>query len=279
MRRAYIATAVLLTLAVPAAAQRPFTVQRVQTPSAIWVDGSTGVMPLVTVLAAAHRAATPFAASINFGQGLGSAARIAAVKDSRIDIALASHGVVIADLERQGLKVHKFAEVPVGFAVPKAVGVDNLTEAQVCDIYAGRISNWKALGGIDLPIVPVSRPKGEVDADVIAAGIPCMASLAPHPRVVMKEQPEEMAAFLEATPGTIGMTSATVTWQSTNLRLVTLGGVAPSAANVTAGRYRHFRESFLIVSANPRPEVGAFVGFIVGPAGARIITQSGGIPK
>jgi phosphate transport system substrate-binding protein len=263
----------------PATAQSPPTFAP---PAPIWIDGSTGVMPLVTVLAATYRAqqpAFPALPAINFGGGLGASARIAAVKSGHIDIALASHGVDAADIERQGLKIYKFAAVPVGFAIPIAVGVTNLTEAQVCDIYAGRITSWKQVGGPDLEIAVATRPKGEVDADVVMAGIPCMTALTPHARVVVKEKPEDMAAWLDATPGAFGMTSAIVTWQSTKLRLASLGGIAPTPDNVRAGRHRLIRESFLIYAATSRREVAAFLAFIRGPEGARVISQSGAIPR
>jgi phosphate transport system substrate-binding protein len=277
MKRAVFRTLFLVASATTTAvSQVPF-----EAGPAIWVDGSPGVLPLVTTLAARYRSAfrSPLPPVINFGRGLGTSARIAAVKDGTIDIALASHGVIVGDLERQGLTAYKFADVPVGFAVHDAVGVDDLTEAQICDIYAGRIRNWKELGGIDLAIIPASRPKGEVDADVILASMPCMSSLPANPRVVSKELPDDMAAFLDATPGVIGMTSATVAWQSTKLRMISIGGVAPTATNVADKRYPMSRESFLVYRATPAPAVRAFIDFIRGPEGGALIRESGGIPR
>ncbi|MEO5567379.1 MAG: hypothetical protein ABIR92_02735, partial [Gemmatimonadaceae bacterium] len=99
------AAAILLAASVAAAAQGV-------SPDPVRIDGSTGVMPLVTALAAAYRAATP-SDNLVFGTGMGSSARIEAVRAGRIDVALASHGLVIPDLERQGLLVWKIADVPV----------------------------------------------------------------------------------------------------------------------------------------------------------------------
>lgn len=230
-------------------------------------------MPLVQALAAEY-AGGPVA----FGVGLGSSARLEAVRQGRIDIALASHGIVVADIERQGLEVRKIADVPVGFGVHSSVSVDDLSEAQVCDIYAGRTTNWKQVGGADLAIVVATRPKGEVDGDVVTAALPCVAT--PHSSVVSKEKPEDMAAFLASTPGAIGMTTTTVTGQSGGkIRLVSIGGVAATPESVLSGRYRMTRESFLVTRAGASPSVADFIAFIRSARGARIIAQTGAIPR
>jgi phosphate transport system substrate-binding protein len=44
--------------------------------------------------------------------------------------------------------------------VNKAVGVHNLTGAQIQDMYLGRVTNWRDVGGPDLPIVLVNRIPG-----------------------------------------------------------------------------------------------------------------------
>jgi phosphate transport system substrate-binding protein len=251
------------------------TVQPASEP--VRIDGSPGVMPLVKAIAEEYgKSARPAAPS--FGTGLGSSARIDSLKAGRIDIALASHGIDVAAMERQGLKVHKIADVPVGFGVHSSVTIASLTEAQVCDIYAGRMTNWRQVGGPDLPIAAATRPKGEVDGDVVTAGIPCVAT--PHASVVSKALPQDMSAFLAATPGAIGMTTTTVAGQSEGrIRLVSLDGMAPTPENVIAGRYRLTRESFLVTSATSKPGVADFLAFIRSPAGARVITGTGAIPR
>jgi phosphate transport system substrate-binding protein len=239
----------------------------------IRIDGSTGVMPLVKALAAEYRGGP-----VAFGAGLGSSVRLEAVRLGRIDIALASHGIVVADVERQGLSVHHVADVPVGFGVHPSTGVGSLTEAQICDIYAGRVTNWKQVGGADLPIAAATRPKGEVDGDVVTGAIPCVAT--PHATVVSKEKPEDMAAFLAATTGAIGMTTSTVAGQSGGrIVLVSLGGVAPMPDNLRANRYRLTRESFLVTRREPTAAVSSFLVFVRSPAGARVIGSTGAVPR
>lgn len=76
-----------------------------QTSEKIVVDGSTGVMPLASALAKAYQERNP-AAMVEMGKGLGTTARLKALTDGKIDIALASHGLVDEELTRQERKIY-----------------------------------------------------------------------------------------------------------------------------------------------------------------------------
>src|SRR5688572_3523985 len=102
----------------------------------IVIDGSTGVTPLVAALAKAYQSTMP-GTMIEIGKGLGTKARIQALADGRIDIAMASHGLNVADIQRQGMAVHEIGKTAVVFGVNASVPIANLTDAQVCDIYSG----------------------------------------------------------------------------------------------------------------------------------------------
>src|SRR5687767_7111197 len=129
-----------LTLAAPDSAA---------TTDRIVVDGSTGVMPLVAALAKAYQDRHP-GAVVEMGQGLGTKARLQALEEGKIDIALASHGLVAEELSRRGMTAHEIAKVAVVFGVNMSVSVTNLTDVQICDIYALKVTNWKVLGGPDI---------------------------------------------------------------------------------------------------------------------------------
>lgn len=90
----------------------------------IVVDGSTGVMPLVAALAKAYQERTPDAA-VEIGKGLGTKARLQALEEGTIDIALASHGLVVEELARRGMRAHEIAKVAVVFGVNASVPVAN----------------------------------------------------------------------------------------------------------------------------------------------------------
>jgi len=266
--RAWIAAAAALLFGAPAAAQTTLN-----------IDGSTGAIPLLAALSRAYVARTP-GITINFGSGLGTRARIEALAAGTIDIAVASHGLKVDELARQGMRVHEIARAAVVFAVHAGVPVTALTSAQVCAIYRGETKNWDALGGPDLAIAARTRPDSEVDTEVVRDAIACLKTLKMPATVKVMARGGDMARELAASEGAIGMTTTTAVEQSAGkLRALALDGVAPSEANVAAGSYRLVREVFLVVKGEGTPGVAAFLAFVRGPQGAAIIKANGAIAK
>ena len=243
------------------------------------VDGSTGAMPLVAALAKAYEAKTP-GLRIEIGKGLGTKARIEALDAGTIEIAVASHGLKIDELHTQGMSVDEIARTPVVFAVNSSVTVTNLTQAQVCSIYSGALTNWKEAGGNDLAIAARTRPDSEVDAEVTREGISCLKALKMPAAIKVMERGGDMARELAETSGAVGMTTTTVADQSSGkIKALSLDATAPTEANVAAGTYRLVREVFLVVKANAAPAVKSFMAFVKSADGAKVIKANGAIPK
>lgn len=244
----------------------------------ILVDGSNGVMPLVAALAEAYRERQPDV-MVEIGKGLGTRARLQALAEGKIDIAMASHGVVVEEIARQGMALHEIAKVAVVFAVNASVPLIDLTERQICDIYAGRITNWKELDGPDLAIAPHARPDTEVDTEVVRARIGCLQELKMAEPVKVMPTTGDMARELAATTGAIGITTMTVAEQSRQrIRPLALNGIAPRLENVRNQRYGLTRDSFLVTKATPNAAVAKFLEFIRSPAGAKVIAANGAVP-
>ena len=242
------------------------------------LDGSTGVMPLASALAKAFQAKNP-GAGFEFGKGLGTKARFQALADGNIDVALASHGLRVDELMKQGMVVHEIARIAVVFGVNETVPVSNLTGQQVCGIYAGKVTNWKALGGPDLEIAVRTRPDSEVDTEVVREGIACLKDLKMAGSVKAMPKSGDMAKELAAVRGAIGMTSMTVVEQSKGkIKAVSLNGIAPSADNVKRKNYTLIRESFFVTRGSPSTAVARFIEFTRGASGDEVIAANGAVP-
>ena len=260
---------VALMLALPAGAQGA---------EKIAADGSTGITPLVAALARAYEAQQP-GTTIEIGKGLGTKARIQALADGRIDIAMASHGLNVAEIERQGMAVHEIAKVAVVFGVNASVPVVKLSDAQVCDIYAGKTKNWKELGGPDLMVAALARPDSEVDTEVVREKIGCLTAMKLPETVRIMPKAGEMAQALAATAGAIGMTTMTVVEQSQGrVKPVALAGMIPTAENVQRKTYTLTRDSFLVVKNPPAPAVERVLAFVRSAAGESVIAANGAVP-
>lgn len=94
--------------------------------------------------------------------GGGSGTGIASLINGTVDIANASRQIKNEEIEQaqeNGIEPleHIIARDAIAVIVNPENPVDQLTLKQISDIYSGKISNWKEVGGEDRPIVRLSR--------------------------------------------------------------------------------------------------------------------------
>ena len=92
-------------------------------------------------------------------QFTGSGAGIEAVAEGRAEIGNSSRNLTEEERAR-GLTENVAAIDGIAVCVDAFHGVRDVTKKQLADIYTGRITNWAALGGEDLPIVVIGREAG-----------------------------------------------------------------------------------------------------------------------
>jgi phosphate transport system substrate-binding protein len=244
----------------------------------IVLDGSSGMLPLARVLATAYQQKSP-SPQVEIGKGLGTGARLAALADNKIQIALASHGIKPEDVQKGNLKVIEVAKGAIVFAVNASVPMTNITEAQVCDIYSGKVQSWQSFGGPHVPIVVLTRPPTEVDPEVIRAKVGCFAQLKEVETAKVMARGGDMATGLAETLNAIGMTSMTVVEQSAGkVKALTVNGVAPTPENVKNGRYFLTRDFLFVTKGEPTVDIKKFLDFVLSPEGDRVILANGAVP-
>jgi phosphate transport system substrate-binding protein len=243
----------------------------------ILLDGSSGMLPLASALAKAYQQKFSDPELI-LGKGLGTGDRLRALAEGKIQIALASHGIEPAQVQKENLKVIPIAKGAIVFGVNSAP-LSNMTEEQVCAVYSGKITDWQALGASQAPIIVMTRPPTEVDSEVIREKISCFKNLQISEDVRVMARGGDMAKGLAETSGAIGITSMTVVEQSKGgVKALRLNGVAPSAENVKRGNYFLTRDFYFVIREKPTPSLRKFLDFVLSPEGDQIITANGAIP-
>jgi len=244
----------------------------------IVLDGSSGMLPLARALAAAYQKQSPDP-QVETGKGLGTGARLRALAEGKIHIALASHGIKPDDIQKGNLKIIEVAKGAIVFAVNASVPIANITESEVCDIYSGKSRNWQALRGTDNPVAVLSRPPTGVDPEVIREKVACFKDLEEVETAKVMARGGDMAKGLAETPHAIGMTSMTVVEQSGGqVKALSLTGTAPTEENVKSGRYFLTRDFLFVIRGEPTPLVKRFVDFVLSPEGDRVIRANGAVP-
>ncbi len=92
----------------------------------------------------------------------GSGTGIKMLLDNQLAFSQSSRSVKAEEYKLAEQKGFKLKEIPVAIdgialAVNPKLNISGLTIAQIKDIYMGKITNWKDLGGNDLAIIPYSR--------------------------------------------------------------------------------------------------------------------------
>ncbi len=94
--------------------------------------------------------------------GGGSGTGVAALLNKTTEIANSSRDLKSSELDEAKTKgvtpvVHQVALDGIAVIVHPQSKVDNLTIQQVSDIFSGKITNWKQVGGVDMPITLYGR--------------------------------------------------------------------------------------------------------------------------
>jgi phosphate transport system substrate-binding protein len=101
------------------------------------------------------------------------------------------------------LKAHQIGESRVAFAVHPSNTVKLLSNAQLADVFAGKIKNWKEIGGSDQPIVIVAAQPGDGLRAMVESTLLKGASLPGDTRTMTNAT--QVAKVVSQLPGGIGI--------------------------------------------------------------------------
>lgn len=198
----------------------------------ITCSGSTALQPLVQQAAEKFIAKNPRARIVVNGGGSGTG--LSQVSQGQVDI---GNSDIFAE-EKQGIDASKLKDTRVAVVAFAAVvhpsnKVDNLTKEQLIGIFTGKIKNWKEVGGEDLPIVVVNRPKS---SGTRAAFQKYALDGAEEAESGLTEDSSgQIKKIVSGTKGAISYLATSYVDQT--IKAVRFNGVEPTVENVTTGKY------------------------------------------
>lgn len=154
--------------------------------------------------------------------------------------------------------------------------VTALTKEQLCDIYTGKIKNWREVGGPDEAVVVVGREAGSGTRQAFEETLGIAGEC-----VYANELDSTGAVVARAVtiPGVIGYVSLDVTGDK--VRVISIDGIEPSAESVSAGDYLLVRPFVLVTKGmvdEQSREVQAFFAFLRSEEGRKVMRQIGLFP-
>jgi phosphate transport system substrate-binding protein len=148
--------------------------------------------------------------------------------------------------------------------------VTDLTMEQLKGIFTGTITNWKEVGGPDLGITVIIREEGSGARGAWEDAV--HEDIDPAPTLIFVGT-GGVKAGVAGNPAAISyVTPAAV---DASVKALKVEGVAATAANVKAETYAITRPALFLTKGAPDELEKAFIDWILGPEGQRMLEEAG----
>jgi phosphate transport system substrate-binding protein len=252
--------------------------------------GSDTMVNLALAWAEAYRQVNPDLLIAVTGGGSGTG--IASLINGTVDIANVSRQIKpdeIAAAEANGIEPIEYVVAidALAVVVHPSNPIDKLTIDQLSDLFTGKFTNWKELGGADAPIVLLSREtnsgthvyfleevvrKGDADSTAIFA-----------PQTLLMPSSVGITSELRRNPNAIGYDGlGYVDPSHEKLIAVAVDAnspyVLPTVASGMDGSYPIARPLYMYTAGQPTAATADYLKWIQGAQGQQIVAELGFVP-
>ncbi len=243
----------------------------------IVIKGSTTVLPIAQASLEAYMKKNP-GVQISLSGG-GSGEGIKALLDKTTDIADSSREIKKEEIElaeKNGVKpvAHVVAYDAIIPVVHPKNRVTNLSIDQLSQIYQGRITNWKEVGGEDLKIVVISRDSSSGTFESWDHFIMKKAKVTPQAQMLASNGAIVTAVSKNRYAiGYLGMG-----YVNKSLKPLPVDGIKASVETALSKEYPLSRELYMYTNGEPTGEVAKFIAFVKSAEGQKIVAKEGFVP-
>jgi phosphate transport system substrate-binding protein len=241
------------------------------------VGGSGSLTDEMADLAKAYMARNPSDSIQVLMDSMSNTGGMEGVKLGRLTIGLVTDEPKGGDKEKLVYKA--VGRTPTAVAVNKALPIANLSEAQVCDIFSGKIKSWKEVGGGDAKIMVLTRKKDDANTETIRERMSCFKSLQITGDAVALVRGSEVLDSLDKRSNTVGIVNmGTSLSERQNVKTVSIDGVSASPETVQGGKYKFFNERGVVTLGAPQGITKRFLDFVASAEGQKILSRRGVVP-
>lgn len=238
------------------------------------IKGSDTMLPLSQKIAETYKGSK---ASVTGG---GSGVGIAALVEGSCDIAMASRKMKFDEKSKftnKGLKETIVAYDALAVIINPKNKVTKLTRQQLEDIFTGKITNWKELGGKDLKIVPYSRETSSGTYEFFKEHVLNKKNFVSN--ILSMPATGAIVQSVSQTEGAIGYIG--VAYINKNIRPISVSYdegktyIAPSIKTAKNKTYPIVRPLYYYSCDNSSKETKGFVDYILSRDGQKIVEEEG----
>jgi phosphate transport system substrate-binding protein len=193
------------------------------------------------------------------------------VGEGLVDIGNSGRKPTDAEIAKYGLKMFKWAIDGVGVVANPENPVKALSKNQVKAIFAGRIDNWKDVGGMDKAINVYTRDEASGTREVFWKKAIDKEDITPGANVVVSNG--AMKSAVANDPYGIGYVS--VGHIDASVMPLAIDGVTPTLETVKNGQYPVARGLFSNTRGEPTGLPKTFIAFLFSETGQKIAAEKG----
>jgi phosphate transport system substrate-binding protein len=164
--------------------------------------------------------------------------------------------------------------------------VNALTLQQISDIYTGKITNWRKVGGEDRPIVLLSRESNSGTYVYVLERVIRMGELESKllfsPDTLLMPSSEGISTEVRQNPNAIGYDGLGYVTRDQKVLAVARDAnspyVLPSIATVNDGSYPISRSLYMYTAGEPGGQVKTYLDWVLGPLGQELVSKLGFVP-
>jgi len=224
----------------------------------ITLSGSSTIAPLAAEIAKRFEQRNP-GMRVDVQSG-GSSRGVNEARQGLVQIGMVSRALKADEADLTAIPI---AMDGVSVILHRSNTVPALNDAQIKAIYTGEVRNWKQLGGADRPITVVNKAEGRSTLELFLHHFQ-LKNKDISAQVVIGENQQGIKT-VAGNPGAIGYVSiGTAEYeaeQGTPIRLMPLGGVPATVAQVQAGKFPLSRPLNLVVKGQPSAATRRFLDF------------------
>lgn len=245
----------------------------------ISIDGSTTVGPIAKAFAEYYKEAHPDV-NITISES-GSGNGVKSLMNGSCDIANMSRFMKAKEfkscVDKGVLPIaHTVAYDGLAVVVNPQNKISALTIAQIADIFTGKITNWKQLGGDDAKIVVISRDTNSGTYETFNELVLKKAAVSKNAEYVGSNgQARSRVNSTKYAVAYVGLGFADAT-----MKALSVEGILPTSSSVASGKYPIARPLYMFTNGAPKMggDVFNFVTLCLSPEGREIIKDLGFVP-
>ncbi len=206
--------------------------------------------------------------------GGGSGVGVKQVGEGLVAIGNTGRALKKDEVAKYGLVSFPFAIDGVAVVINPGNKIKELTSQQVADIYAGKVTDWKEVGGDAGAINVYGREDGSGTREVFTDKVLKKGPVSPSANVVSSNGAMKTAVSKDGRAiGYVGIGHL-----DKSIKAPLLDGMTASQENAAKGTYKVVRDLYMNTKGAPTGLTKLFIDYIFTPEGAEIIKDSGYIP-